>query len=1143
LITIENSSINQMLAHELMKNIQAFSTSMERMASGLKINSAKDDPSGFYLSSRFTTQINGLTVANNNIQNAIDILGQADESLKEIDELLGKMRDLIESSCSEYLTPSEREENQKKINAYFQQALQIKDETEVDGRKIFSEKISLDKNVTYTDGHAVTEAGNALAASFVDDSTPAAQPASMPVVDSGTDSGVDNGVAAADFVDTGMAAYSPEDEWGAVYSPEDDYGSLYDESAYSDDEEETAFVFDDGVQNAGIAMADTEGDGIACYSGEEDPNAGISIASETGNDGIAVASTIVDSGSIEVTSTSQPITIGDKMYDVHGSGTLSWAVDDTGQITFQSSSTNDIYIDSHADQEDNVIIDGCIYFNAEDGDDYIGVINSTGVYGGSGNDTIEIFKNAYVGTVAGGDGNDLITAEEIDYSYMIQGDDGDDTISVILSTTGYFTVSGGEGNDSITIDSVDDNYSKSIRNVYGDGGSDYIYVNATTGYISGGADNDTIINESGVSDLYGEQGDDSIVNNGWVVNSIFGQDGNDSIVNNRESYFISADEGNDTIINNAGGTINGATLGAGDDVLYNFGNIENTDRAIYGGDGTSDDSTNDALYVGANSSIGGYNAEEIQEKIGSRPIEGIEIVGIKDGAQTITIADDETKTIEIDGKKYDVENMTPSGTSATLTYSLENGQIKFTSNDTLQITAHADQEDNVIIDGFIYFNAGDGDDYIGVINSTGVYGGSGNDTIEIFKNAYVSTVEGGDGNDLITAAEGIDYSNMIQGNDGDDTISVILSSTGYFTVSGGEGNDSITIDSVDDNYSKGISNVYGDGGSDYIYVNATTGYIYGGADNDTIINESQAYNLSGEQGDDSIVNNGRVDNSIFGQDGNDYVINKGAITSNPGAINLGAGNDTFYDYSDGHLKELNAGDGDDYLYIYSDGNHINGYHGNDYIYIHGDDNHANGFDGDDMIFVYSDGNEITGGGGSDDIMISGDNNIAYGQHSTAIGNDFNTITTSGKNNTYSGFDELNNGNQSMNIQTDWNINDYSSYTLNLDLFLPEIEFDISTAENAQLSLTQLDEIIKGLSNSRTSIGAQNLVLEEQLSHNTIRMSNIENSRSIIRDADTAEEYNNLITQASMVQQIQTLQAQANSNHYNLVSQLIYGVVA
>ena len=148
MITIENSSINQMLAHELMKNIQAFSTSMERMASGLKINSAKDDPSGFYISSRFTTQINGLTVANNNIQNAIDILGQADESLKEIDELLGKMRDLIESSCSEYLTPSEREENQKKINAYFQQALQIKDETEVDGRKIFSEKISLDKNVT-----------------------------------------------------------------------------------------------------------------------------------------------------------------------------------------------------------------------------------------------------------------------------------------------------------------------------------------------------------------------------------------------------------------------------------------------------------------------------------------------------------------------------------------------------------------------------------------------------------------------------------------------------------------------------------------------------------------------------------------------------------------------------------------------------------------------------------------------------------------------------------------------------------------------------------------------------------------------------------------------------------------------------------
>lgn len=972
-----------MLAHELMKNIQAFSTSMERMASGLKINSAKDDPSGFYISSKFTTQINGLTVANNNIQNAIDILGQADESLKEIDELLGKMRDLIESSCSEYLTPSEREENQKKINAYFQQALQIKDETEVDGRKIFSEKISLDKNVTYTDGHAVTEAGNALAASFVDDSTPAAQPASMPVVDSGTDSGVDNGVAAADFVDTGMAAYSPEDEWGAAYSPEDDYGSLYDESAYSDDEEETAFVFDDGVQNAGIAMADKESDGIACYSGEEDPNAGISIASETGNDGIAVASTIVDSGSVTVAGgETKTITIGDKTYRIYGGydewgsspnassgGTINWSIDEDGQITFSSDDkssdheTKGLTVYATDGQNDNVSIDGNICF-----------------YAGDLDDTIIVKKGVFASYILAGDGND------------------------------------------------------------------------------------------------------SIVNNGTIHHCIHADESSD---------------GNDTIINN--GQVGGYIWAyGGDDYLVNNGNIEWT---------LDGDSGNDTVVYSVNSSVGGALSSPTNGNI--RGVENFEATNPTFG--TIT----QNGTYTIDDKTYTVSDL-----SGSIDWSVEDGVITFSGN-TATITAADGQADNVSIDGLssISFEAGDMNDTI-IINENSkaesINAGDGDD--EIINYGYISTTLGLDsGNDIVWNYGGI--SGSLYGQEGDDTI--INAADAYVsTIIGSDGNDSIVNNGV---------------------IQYATSVGYG---NDTIINNG----TMGIGTDTSATGNIYVENNENGYltslglgNGNDYVINKGTITS---SIFLGVGNDTIYDYGDGYLG-LDAGDGDDYLYIYSEGNHIYGYHGNDYIYIHGNDNHVDGNEGDDMIFVYSDGNEIAGGGGSDDIMISGDNNIAYGSSSSIGGtnDEFNTITTSGKNNTYSGFDELNNGNQSMNIQTDWNINDYSSYTLNLDLFLPEIEFDISTAENAQLSLTQLDEIIKGLSTSRTSIGAQNLILEEQLNHNTIRMSNIKNSRSIIRDADTAEEYNNLITQASMVQQIQTLHAQANSNHYNLVSQLIYGVVA
>ena len=60
MISIQNTEMNMKISNILLKNIRDFQTSLERMVTGLKINKPADDPAGFFVASRFNTQIKGL---------------------------------------------------------------------------------------------------------------------------------------------------------------------------------------------------------------------------------------------------------------------------------------------------------------------------------------------------------------------------------------------------------------------------------------------------------------------------------------------------------------------------------------------------------------------------------------------------------------------------------------------------------------------------------------------------------------------------------------------------------------------------------------------------------------------------------------------------------------------------------------------------------------------------------------------------------------------------------------------------------------------------------------------------------------------------------------------------------------------------
>ena len=90
-----NTNISATLtANALTKNERAMSQAMERLSTGLRINSAADDAAGLAISSKMTSQINGLNQAARNSNDAISMLQTADGAYIEIGNMLQRMREL-----------------------------------------------------------------------------------------------------------------------------------------------------------------------------------------------------------------------------------------------------------------------------------------------------------------------------------------------------------------------------------------------------------------------------------------------------------------------------------------------------------------------------------------------------------------------------------------------------------------------------------------------------------------------------------------------------------------------------------------------------------------------------------------------------------------------------------------------------------------------------------------------------------------------------------------------------------------------------------------------------------------------------------------------------------------------------------------
>ena len=133
-INTNPSSLNAQ--NNLSKTQSSLATSLQRLSTGLRINSAKDDAAGLAISERMTSQIRGLNQAGRNANDGVSLAQTAEGALGQAGDLLQRMRELAIQSSNATNSSSDRAALQAEVNQLKQEIDRVASTTEFNGLKL-----------------------------------------------------------------------------------------------------------------------------------------------------------------------------------------------------------------------------------------------------------------------------------------------------------------------------------------------------------------------------------------------------------------------------------------------------------------------------------------------------------------------------------------------------------------------------------------------------------------------------------------------------------------------------------------------------------------------------------------------------------------------------------------------------------------------------------------------------------------------------------------------------------------------------------------------------------------------------------------------------------------------------------------------
>jgi flagellin len=133
-VITNTSSLNAQ--RNLSKSSEGLATSMQRLSSGMRINSAKDDAAGLQISNRLTSQINGLGVAQRNANDGISIAQTAEGAMQASTDILQRMRELALQSANGSNSAGDRDALQTEVTALKDELTRISTTTSFGGQQL-----------------------------------------------------------------------------------------------------------------------------------------------------------------------------------------------------------------------------------------------------------------------------------------------------------------------------------------------------------------------------------------------------------------------------------------------------------------------------------------------------------------------------------------------------------------------------------------------------------------------------------------------------------------------------------------------------------------------------------------------------------------------------------------------------------------------------------------------------------------------------------------------------------------------------------------------------------------------------------------------------------------------------------------------
>ena len=156
-----NTNASSLNAQRMMANsTNALDTSYKRLASGLRINSAKDDAAGLQISDRLTSQINGLNQGNRNAQDGISYAQTAEGAMDEMTTMYQRIRTLALQSANGTNSSADRTALQQEVTQLCSEIDRITKDTTWGGEKILTGEKSTTNALGALDGSGGDAAGH-----------------------------------------------------------------------------------------------------------------------------------------------------------------------------------------------------------------------------------------------------------------------------------------------------------------------------------------------------------------------------------------------------------------------------------------------------------------------------------------------------------------------------------------------------------------------------------------------------------------------------------------------------------------------------------------------------------------------------------------------------------------------------------------------------------------------------------------------------------------------------------------------------------------------------------------------------------------------------------------------------------------------